>query len=886
MFEQNQKLLVIDGNSILNRAFYATQNQHLTSADGTPTNALFGFLNILLKELEEVKPHYLCVAFDLKAPTFRHLKYTAYKAQRKGMPEELAVQMPLIKDILDAMRVTRVEIEGFEADDVIGAVSLLAEKQGLDAIILTGDKDAFQLVSNLTTVRLPKTSAGRTELEIYDVAAVRDKYGVEPMQMLDVKGLMGDASDNIPGVAGVGEKTALDLIQKHINLEGVYENLDSITKPALKLKLETDKDLAFLSRELATICREVPGVSDLEGYEVEEYDHEKLYEIFMRLGLKSLINRMKVSGGDGPQSEAQGSRPAVQYSKPEVTELQAPQEIKSMCEKIREAGQVSIYAAVNRDSYGTRLDSVGFHTKTTAWQINCNELMFPEQSVFEEIKGLMVDSSIKKFGFEIKQFCVWLMDKGAEMQGLSGDMLIAAYVIDPSLGTRGIEEIAEAKIGMSAARIGKSDAEKASVVSKSIEIMHEIIIENGQKELYFEVELPLIGVLASMEHEGFKVDRERLVEFGKTLGIRITEIEKSIYELAGREFNINSPKQMGVVLFDELKLPIVKKTKTGYSTDVEVLEQLSGEHEIVKWILEYRSLAKLKSTYADGLLSVINPADGRIHTTFKQTVASTGRLSSTEPNLQNIPIRLDMGREIRKVFVAGGEDRFIIDADYSQIELRVLAHIANDTTMCKAFNNNEDIHTTTATQIFGVPANEVTRLMRNRAKTVNFSIVYGISDYSLSRDLGITRAEAKRYIEEYLEHFSGVREYMKTSVELAKKRGYIETLMKRRRYVPELKSSNFNMRSFGERVAMNAPIQGSAADIMKVAMVKVFETLKAKNMKSKLILQVHDEILVESPNDEVEAAAKIVDECMEGAAKLCVPLSAEAKWAYSWYDTK
>ncbi|MEI6132363.1 MAG: DNA polymerase I [Bacillota bacterium] len=899
----SERLLVIDGNSILNRAFYGTSAHSLTAADGTPTNAVLGFLNILLKELDEVKPQHLCVAWDLKAPTFRHLKFDGYKAQRKGMPTELAVQLPIIKEVLDAMRVTRLEVEGFEADDIIGAVTRLAERDGHEAVILTGDKDSFQLVTGMTSVRLPKTSQGKTELEIYDEAAVRARYGVEPRQMIDVKGLMGDASDNIPGVAGVGEKTALDLIQKYQTLEGVYEHIDEVTKPALNAKLQGGKDMAFLSRELATILREVPGIVDLEGYNVEPYDRPRLYEIFMKLGFKSLINRLKLSAGgdtfsnpslspwDAPDLGASAGTPKAAKPKPvAVSEIRDIAQLKDVCAQIISAGNVSIYASIFRDVTGSRLDALGLASEgaqgLVAWQIDCNELMFPEHSVFETINEIMIDPAIKKFGFDIKQFAVWLQDFGTELQGLAGDVLVAAYVINPSLGNRGIEEIAEAFSGQIAANIGRTEAEKAAVIADTIANLHEKILGNKQEMLYFDVELPLVGVLASMEHEGFTVDREGLVEYGRVLAERIAQLEIAIYEHAGHEFNINSPKQMGVVLFDELMLPVIKKTKTGYSTDADVLEQLESEHEIVALILEYRQLAKLKSTYADGLLAAINPTDGRIHSIFNQTSTSTGRLSSTEPNLQNIPVRHELGREIRKIFVAGAQGRVLVDADYSQIELRVLAHIAQDSTMIHAFNNDEDIHTTTATQIFNVHASEVTPLMRNRAKTVNFSIVYGISDFALSKDLSITRSEAKAYIEGYLEHYIGVRNYMKASVADAKQRGFIETLFHRRRYIPELAASNFNVRSFGERVAMNAPIQGSAADIMKIAMVKVYDELKIKGMKAKLILQVHDEILVEAPREEAELVAEIIDRCMESAADLSIPLRAEAKWGYSWYETK
>lgn len=891
------KILVVDGNSILNRAFYGlSKTAMLTTSEGLYTNAVFGFINILTKYLQDEGPKYVCVAFDLKAPTFRHKEYDQYKAQRKGMPNELAVQVPLIKQVLDAMKISRVEVEGFEADDILGTVSLYAENQGMEAILLTGDRDSLQLASNSTRIKLPVTRGSKTETDEYNYEKVVEKYGVTPDKLIEVKGLMGDTSDNIPGVPGIGEKTALDLIKKFNTIEELYENIDKVEKKGVKEKLENNKDLAFMSKRLATIYRKVPGVENLNNFIRTEIDKEKLYSIFKRLEFKSLIDKFGLS--NTPFVEA---REALKI---EHVDIDSISELQSYISVIKLSGRMSVYYHV--DPTRSYLDDLCIYS--------CQEDYAPAVIIFSdnftcdmvvnELREVFESKDISKYGHDLKNLYKYLKAHSIELENVAFDTFIGAYLLEPTRNTYTISELSEDNLKQSITPVevlydkhGKKleqgedvsasevCAAAVNVIFKLAEKFQSIIRDNGQDELYYKIELPLVEVLADMELRGFKVDVESLKAYSKELDSRLVILENEIYMQAGETFNINSPKQLGVILFEKLGLPTGKKTKTGYSTNAEVLEQLSYKHEIVARILEYRQLMKLKSTYADGLLSVLDK-DGKIHSSFNQTVTATGRISSTEPNLQNIPVKLEMGRKIRKVFIPTNENYVLLDADYSQIELRVLAHITGDINMIEAFLNNEDIHTTTASKVFGIPPEEVSSLMRSRAKAVNFGIVYGIGDFSLSKDIGVTKKEAKKYIDDYLDKYSKVKEYMSDTVAKGNEHGFVTTLYNRRRYLPELKSSNFNMRSFGERVAMNTPIQGSAADIIKISMVKVYNELKKRNLKSKLILQVHDELIVETEKSELEEVTVLLKACMENAVELKVPLTVDVKHGDTWYETK
>ena len=898
---KTDKIMIIDGNSILNRAFYGLQGAKLlTTSGGLHTNAVYVFINILNKYLEEEKPEYLCVAFDLRAPTFRHLEFEGYKAKRRGMPEELAEQVPLIKEVLDAMNIKRLELEGYEADDIIGSISLCAESRGMETVIVTGDKDSLQLASEKTRIKMPVTRGGRTETEEYDGRKVLEKYGVTPEQFIDVKGLMGDQSDNIPGVPGIGEKTALDLISKFKSIENIYKNLNEVEKNSVREKLLANRDLAFMSKRIATIERNMPFLCDISELERSEFQYDRLYELFKKLEFKSLIEKMDLN------------RPAAVEDSPaeccRVEIIDIVTDASRIKQSIKKAGEISLFYLIDKSgSFDVRLAGVLLSTEPdTSWYIRLDEGLTEEIFIYE-FKEIFENPEIKKTGHDLKPLIVYLKRKGIALRGLAFDTMIAAYIINPSSDTYDISRLSSEYLGasldeprdlagkgknftfyrdMPAEDLAAAAGTSCEAVARLSRVLGEIISQNGQEKLYYEIELPLVEVLSDMEFRGFKVNSAGLRLYSEQLDVKIADLTDEIFDKAGEEFNINSPKQLGTILFEKLKLPAVKKTKTGYSTDAEVLEQLAPMHEVVSKILEYRQLVKLKSTYAEGLLNLVNPVTGRIHSSFNQTIAATGRISSTEPNLQNIPIKLEMGREIRKVFIPGDEKYLLSAADYSQIELRVLAHITGDSNLIDAFRNNEDIHTATASGVFGIPADQVTPMMRSRAKAVNFGIVYGIGDFSLARDLGITRNEARKYIDEYLDRYPGVKQYMQETVRKGKEHGFVETLMNRRRYLPELKSSNFNLRSFGERVAMNMPIQGSAADIIKIAMVKVYNQLNEHKMKSKLILQVHDELIIETFIDEKARVEEILKDCMENAVTLSVPLTVEVKSGCNWYETK
>ena len=865
-----KKLLILDSNSILNRAFYGVR--YLSAKDGTPTNAIYGFLNILLKLIKEQEPDYICAAFDVKAPTFRHKQYEGYKAQRKPMPEGLAAQMPLAKDVLRAMGVTILEKEGYEADDIIGTVARLCEESEISCFIATGDKDDLQLASDKTKVILTVTKSGYNETIIYDDKAVKEKYHVTPTEFIDVKALMGDPSDNIPGVKGVGEKTAMSLIEKHHSIEYIYENIDDIgLKGAMLQKMKDGREMAFMSKELATINRNTPIEFNAEKCVFDGFENNgELYEILKRLELNSIIKKLDLSGVDNVK-ENEDIFKDFSY-------------------------QVGDKNMISGDKVTVVLDFDGDNISSAAVGAGNNAVVLNEQ---DDIKELLEDDSIAKVMFDVKEAIVKLNGR-IDIKNISDDTAIAAYLVDPAKNEYTIEKLASEYFGTVIEKpevkqlslLDDVETDRSEYLAKcavALGVLNERIgdkiKENGQEKLYHEVELPLVTVLAHLEINGFLVDDNQLKEFADKLGEKIDALTNEIYMLAGEEFNINSPKQLGVILFEKLELKPVKKTKTGYATNADVLEKLRDKHPIVNFIMEYRQLAKLKSTYCDGLRAVVNPNTHRIHSVFTQTVTVTGRLSSTEPNLQNIPTRTELGREIRKMFVAK-EGYVLVDADYSQIELRVLAHIANDETMINAFRNNEDIHAVTASQVLGIPLEDVTKEQRSSAKAVNFGIVYGIGEFSLAQDLHISVKEAKAYIESYLEKYHGVRNYMESIKEQAKKDGYVKTMLNRIRYIPELKSPNYNIRQFGERVALNTPIQGTAADIIKLAMVRVDNRLINEGLKSKLILQVHDELIVEAHKDEVDKVKQILNEEMQGAMELNVPLKVDMSTGHSWYDAK
>ena len=848
-----KKLMILDGNSVVNRAFYGVRP--LNAPDGTPTNAVYGFLAILQKLFEGEAPDSLCVAFDLPAPTFRHEMYEGYKAQRKPMPEELAVQMPLLKETLDAMHIRRLEAAGWEADDVLGAVSAICEKSGWACEIVTGDKDSFQLITETTSVLHVKSRMGQTETILYDRARFEEEYGFAPPLMVDLKALMGDASDNIPGVPGIGEKTALDLVRRYGRVADIYAGLDSLDiKDSVRKKLAAGRESAEMSYTLATISREAPVELKPEDASWSRDFGPELYAVLDRLGFRRFIEKW----GLAPAPEA--VQEAESRAMPELSALTA-QEAEA---RIRAAETLGLALP------GDDLDSLTLCDGGARFTLNWGEL----GEDYNRLLRLVFSPEVKKSAHGVKDLMGLALAEGLGTEGFVFDTELAAYVLDPTESGYDLGKLTKRYLG--------AELPEARAALELMAPMRAKLAENGAEKLYFDIELPLCQVLAEMERAGFLVDRKALADFGESLTAGIDALQRGIWELAGHEFNINSPKQLGEVLFDELMLPAGKKTKTGWSTNADILEKLIGKHPIIGDILEYRMLTKLKSTYADGLLKVIS-ADGRIHTNFRMTVTATGRLSSTEPNLQNIPVRRELGAQIRRMFVAA-PGCVLVDADYSQIELRLLAHISGDETMQNAFKSGEDIHAVTASQVFGLPLAEVTPAQRSSAKAVNFGIVYGISAFSLAQDIKVSPAEARAYIDAYMQKYHGVREYMDRVIAEAKERGYVETLFGRRRPVPELKASNFNTRSFGERVARNMPIQGTAADIIKLAMVNVRRRLRAEGMEARLILQVHDELIAECPEREAERVAALLEEEMERAVTLSVPLTAEAHSGHSWAE--
>ena len=868
------KLMILDGNSIINRAFYGVRL--LSTKDGVYTNAIYGFLNILERLRADEQPDALCVAFDLKAPTFRHLAYDGYKATRHPMPEELAMQMPLMKEVLGAMNIPIYECEGWEADDILGTAGEICAREGADCVIVTGDRDSLQLVTDRVTVKLVTSKSGQTITTNYTPDVFRAEYGFDPMRLVDLKSLMGDSSDNIPGVAGIGPKTATSLLLEYGTLDGIYEHLPEI-KESVRKKLEKDREQAYLSYDLATIRKNAPVDFIPERNLVREVDNDALYALFHRLEFTRLIARY---GLHAPQ---------------EAPKPQEKIEAVCTCEAVTDAAQArEIATRLSKERYVNL--AVSEDLSKIAVQLDDAGFLFSGEAVLDnDFMSTLFGASVKKVTHDCKSLMRTLLERGFPADGFIFDTALAAYDLDATRGDYKLDDVFSqycgAQIGYAdEAQVGKEAAEETALLAQAAAVAALYAVlpgklrECGMEKLYYEIELPLCAVLSRMETRGVLVDQMALVAFGNMLEVGIQKDQADIFRYAGQEFNINSPKQLGEILFEKLGLPPVKKTKSGYSTNAEVLEKLKSRHPIVEAILDYRTLTKLKSTYADGLVKEIAD-DGRIHTTFQNMVTATGRLSSTEPNLQNIPVRTELGSEIRKMFVP--KDGWVfVDADYSQIELRVLAHIAEDAHMQAAFTSGMDIHTATAAQVFHVAPEDVTPLMRRHAKAVNFGIVYGISEFSLAEDIGVTRKEAKAYIENYLQNYAGVREYMKNIVAQAKQDGFVTTMFGRRRNLPELKSSNFNIRSFGERVALNTPIQGTAADIIKLAMIHVDKALREQKLQARLVLQVHDELIVECPIEEREQVTALLTEQMEHVAKLSVPLLAEAKSGASWYEAK
>ena len=848
------KLMILDGNSIVNRAFYGVRM--LNAPDGTPTNGVYGFLTILQRMLELETPEALCVAFDLSAPTFRHKQYDGYKAQRKPMPEELAVQMPLLKQTLDAMGVRRLELEGYEADDLLGTVGKRCESAGWECVIVTGDKDSFQLITDTTHVCHVKTRMGQTETVEYTPKVFRAEYGFDPVRMVDLKALMGDSSDNIPGVPGIGEKTAKDLIARFGTIEAIYRELDTLDlKEGVRKKLREGRESAELSFELATICTDAPiPFSPEEAVWNHDYQPE-LYGLFRRLGFSKFIEKW----GLQPETNAEVQTGSVLPQR-DVTDSAA---LQKLTERVTAVPYVAVLPVDG-------LDSLALCDGETCYMLSWAQL----GDGYNAFLRTLFSDRVRKVSHNVKDLMRLLLDEGLPTDGVVFDTALAGYLLNATAANYDLAGLAAGYLGY-----GCPDAQAAFALYPVLEQKLQAL---GMTQLYDEIELPLCAVLAEMEQTGFLVDRQALYDFGQSLTSGIAQLQQSIWELAGETFNINSPKQLGTILFDKLMLPSGKKTKTGWSTNADVLEKLRGKHPIIEQILDYRMLTKLKSTYADGLLKEIS-ADGRIHTNFQMTVTATGRLSSTEPNLQNIPVRKELGGQIRRMFVAS-PGKVLVDADYSQIELRLLAHISGDETMIRAFQDGEDIHAVTASQVFDVPLSEVTGLQRSRAKAVNFGIVYGISAFSLAQDIGVFQNEAKAYMDSYFAKYHGVREYMKRIVEQAKHDGYVTTLFGRRRELPELKASNFNVRSFGERVALNMPIQGTAADIIKAAMVHVARRMKAEGLQARLLLQVHDELIVECPEQEAEHVRALLVEEMEHVVAYSVPLDVDAKIGASWAE--
>ena len=889
----------------------------LTTPDGKYTNAVYGFLAIMFKVMDDINPDYMAVAFDLKAPTARHKMYAGYKATRHAMPEELVEQMPIIKDILRKMNITIIEKEGYEADDILGTLSKRAEKEGMEVTIVSGDRDTFQLASKNIKIRIPRTKMGKTETDIFDEDKVIETYGVTPKQMIEVKGLMGDTSDNIPGVPGVGEKTALNLIKEYGSIDKLYKTIDespNAVKGKLREKLVENKDVAILSRTLGTINLEVPLDEKISDLKLVEWNNSEVLSTFKELKFNRFIDRFSDRLGSGTSSVLESKDINELFKIVDITDKSA---IKDITDEIKKSKKFIFMIAKTNDEESEQIIHKNIHRisvyneeKNTVYDIKIDNDQL--KSYFKEI---FESNEIQKFGHNLCEDYVILRQNGITTQNMYYDAGIAGYDLNQTMGNYSIENLAEVylhidtneyldkymqddkknmQINLFQMDENSEQAEdnerhinafKTYLIYKLYNATIEKMNELNLMSLFNEIEMPLVEVLGEMQFAGMKVDKDELVEFGDELKAKLDGLKNDIYELSGTEFNINSPKQLGEVLFEKLKLHVYKKTKSGYSTDVDVLEKLRDDHPVIEKILEYRSLTKLNSTYVEGLIPYINSKTGRIHSYFHQTITATGRISSTEPNLQNIPTREELGKQLRKVFKP--ENGYIyIDADYSQIELRILAHISQDKHMLEAFRNGEDIHKQAASKVLGIPIDEVTKEQRSRAKAVNFGIVYGISDFGLAEQIGVSRKDAKEYIEQYLEKYSGIKKFMDDVVKDAKEKGYVETLFHRRRYIPELTSKNYMVRQFGTRVAMNTPIQGTAADIMKIAMIEIYNKLREEKLDAKIVLQVHDELIIECKIEEKEKVKEILQNGMENAAKLSIPLKAEVSEATNWYEAK
>ena len=914
------RLVLVDGNSIMNRAFYGIMgSKMLTTEDGTYTNAVYGFLAILFKIIEDLNPEYLAVAFDLKAPTARHKMYEGYKANRHGMPDELAVQMPIIKDVLKDMNITIIEKEGYEADDVLGTLSKRAEKEGINVTILSGDRDTFQLTSDNICVRIPRTKMGKTEVEDFDRNKIKEVYGgLEPIQLIEVKGLQGDSSDNIPGVPGIGEKTALSLIQKYGSIDNIYKELEAgkaeTIKGKTREKMLENKDLAILSRTLGTINLAVPIEEKIEDLKVQKWDNEKVYEDFKTLRFNRYIERfnLKETASNSSKEGVKKVEESIKTSKIDSNS----EELKQLINNIKEEGKLTYYLEKEEQKDLTSIIKKQIKAISILYKDNVYYISIKNDDELEKIKEIFEDEDIKKISYKLGEDYVLLREKNITIKNISFDVEVAAYLLNPTtnkyelnslvnqyleldveeyLNQKGIDTNSNKQMNLfeasTSAEISNEEEtmEKCGFYAYNIGKLQEILTNDLEKHqetnLFKNIEMPLVEVLAKMQYNGMYVDKEELISFGNEMKKQLENLTKEIHELAGEEFNINSTIQLGNILFEKLKLTSSKKTKKGYSTDVDALEKIKNEHPIVEKILEYRGLTKLNSTYVEGMLPYINEKTKRIHSFFHQTVTATGRISSSEPNLQNIPTRIEFGKRLRKVFKPK-EGYIFIDADYSQIELRVLAHISQDKAMLSAFKNNEDIHREVASKVLGIPQEEVTKEQRSAAKAVNFGIVYGISEFGLAQQLGISRKQAKEYIEQYLEKYNGINKFMEDIVKQAKETGYVETLFNRKRYIPELKSTSYMVREFGKRAAMNTPIQGTAADIMKIAMVNLNKELEKANIDTNIVLQVHDELILEAKIEHKEKAKELLKSCMENAANLSVPLIVEVSEATSWYECK
>ena len=892
------KLVLIDGNSIMNRAFYGIMgSKMLTTKDGKYTNAIYGFLAILFNIIDELKPEYMAVAFDVKGKLKRKELFEGYKANRHGMPEELAEQMPVIKDVLRAMNIDILEKEGYEGDDILGTLAKFGEKQGLEVTILSGDRDTFQLASDNITIRIPRTKSGKTETENYNREKIIEEYGIEPKQLIEVKALQGDTSDNIPGVPGIGPKTALSLIQKYHSVKELYEKIEKgkdDLKGKQKENIIANKEMAELSRTLGQIDTKVPLDQKLEDLKVEEWDRPKVLELFEELRFQRYIDKFSLRTAENVNVKKEENQKIEIIETDQIPDLNG--KLYYYLELVDNNNEENI---IKKDIVG-----IGIYSNEKLYYISKSE------NFEKTLKEVFENEKIEKYGYNLAEDYILLKQIGITMKNIVYDQKVATYILEPTskldidiiardyleidnneiFASNGLnEEAKQTSLFDSPKEENQLSKMKCCIYAKEIYQLSEITLKKLQEaeeiELFKNIDMPTVEVLAEMQWNGMYLDVNELENYGDMLKTRLNSLTDEIYKLCGEEFNINSPKQLGEVLFEKLKLPVVKKTKNGYSTDVDVLEKLVEEHPVIEKLLEYRQLMKLNSTYVEGMKVYVNPKTKRIHSFFHQTITATGRISSTEPNLQNIPTRFELGKQLRKVFKPA-ENCIYIDADYSQIELRVLAHISNDEHMIQAFKNGEDIHKQAASKVFNIPIDEVTKEQRNSAKAVNFGIVYGISDFGLGEQLHISRKQAKQYIDQYLELYSGIKQFMTNIVEEAKEKGYVETEFKRRRYIPELKSNNYMVRQFGQRAAMNTPIQGTAADIMKIAMINVLKEIKSRNLKSKIVLQVHDEMMIEAPIDEAEEIKEILKNKMENATQLKVPLIAEISEATNWYDCK